>query len=369
MAVRNEEYGIFSPYFIGSVNINDPYEKYIKMTKFPPNYSPIVNAVAERIMEEIHKENIDVMIEADDLPVLFSIPATHLLFLLRKHISNVSQIAGKRITVIAKEISFSSTSNGLKDDTEDLPKKDNLFTGNDYKELIELLQYMLIDFSIKSYRNSFTHADDQSFESAAEKAIAEYVYEKIFYCKDIEYGNFFRLSRIPSLTIKQERHTIHSFRKDHPLIVERKIDIDMDLSNVSTKHSVPEIHSLLMDLLNNYLYDEYETAVLVDGEDDYEYIKQLTKNTQNGSIDLIKHSTDEFIEICRRFYKDCSSNYQSSYNIIKEPVIKYIISLHDRQKGLTNDEFDYPEHPPEYPDELPEPIIPFLYYLGSKNWN
>ena len=271
------------------------------------------------------------------------------------------------ITVIAEEISFSNTQRqpfyGSAKDSKERIIEGESFDKNDYLKLIELLRFKMIDFALETYRKSFTYADDQP---NIKREIANYIASNVFYQPDIEYGKIFDPNHSPSLIVQHNEHTIHCFNKDYPLIVKQKLDIDMDLSGAFIGLSVIELHSTLMDLLNNYLYDDRETVVLVDTEDDYQYIDILTKNVRNGSVSVIYHSTNAFIESCRRFYRESAAAEMHWYHDSADPIVKRIIQLHDIQKGLTNDDFEYPDHPPESSDELPEPIRPIIYRIGKE---
>lgn len=365
----------FEPFFDDFTYNEDPYSQYIRMLDFPGDYSVTVRTIAERIMQSVHDKNIDVMIEVDDLPVLFSIPYTHMAYLLGEYILNASRLMERHITVIAEEISFSNTqrrsfydsTDDSADNSTDGSKERTIegetFDKNDYLKLIELLRFKMIDFALETYRKSFTYADDQPI---VEWEIAKYIASNVFNQSDIEYRNIFDPNHSPSLIAQHDEHTIHCFNKDHPLIVRQKLNIDMDLSGAFINLSVVELHSRLMDLLNNYRYDDHETVVLVDTEDDYQYINILTKNVRNGSVSVIYHPMNSFIESCRRFYRESMAVETHWYHDSADPIIKHIIRLHDIQKGLTNDDFDYPDHPPESPDELPKPIRPIIYQIGKE---
>lgn len=361
----------FEPFFDDFTYNEDPYGQYKRMRDFPSDYSVTIRTIAERIMQSVRDKNIDVIIEVDDLPILFSVPYTHLTYLLGENILNASRLMERRITVIAEEISFSNTQQRqtddlTKDSTNTTTERDiegETFDKNDYLKLIELLRFKMIDFALETYRRSFTYADDQP---NINRAIANYIESNVFHQMDIEYSRIFDPNHSPSLFAQHDEHTIHCFDKDHPLIVKQKLDIDKNLSGAFINLSVVELHSQLMDLLNNYLYDEGETVVLVDTEDDYQYINLLTKNVRNGSVSTIYHPTNSFIESCRRFYRESTATETHWYHDSADPIIRRIIQLHDCQNGLTNDDFEYPAHPPESPDELPEPIRPIIYRIGKE---
>jgi hypothetical protein len=165
--------------------------------------------------------------------------------------------------------------------------------------------------------------------------------------------------------MNQSDLTLHVFPKDHPLIVERAINIVKDLSNCFTDKSLPELYSELLTIINHWTMMEPEIAIIINSEDDYEYIKLLSDNCRNGTINVIYHDVESFIDSCKRFYKE--STVGGTYHAVQseDPVIKQLIALHDLQQGLTDDEFEYPAHPPDDMYLLSKPLRPILYKIGK----
>jgi hypothetical protein len=362
-SIPMEETSYFSPFF-DDFKDNHDYYHYIGILDYEAELPQIVKVIVEHIMERIRSNNIDIMLEVDDLPVLCVIPKEHLMILIGEYILKSSQLMARPITVIAEEFSVNNRQTTRSTD-KTYERNDSTFTKEDYVLLIRLLKAKIMQFSVDVYMKSYTCAHDQYDEKRAVAAIVKFIDDNVFWDKDISYANLFKPSYIPSLFMNQSDLTLHVFPKDHPLIVERAINIVKDLSNCFTDKSLPELYSELLTIINYWIMAEPEIAIIVETNDDYEYIKLLTNNCRNGMIKVIYHDTMHFIESCKRFYKEYMDS-NTCYPIpLKDPVIKQLIALHDLQQGLTNDEYEYPEHPPDDMDMLPKPLRHILYKIGK----
>lgn len=355
-----EEKSHFSPFF------NDfDYYHYISILDYETELPPIVKVITEHIIEQIRSNYIDIMLESDDLPVLCVIPKDHLMFLLDEYILKSSQLMGRPITVIAEEFSVDNKRQTTHSIDKPYKHNDSVFTKEDYALMIRLLKAKIMQFSVDVYMKSYTRTHDRYDEDRAISVIVKFINDNVFWDNDIGYANLFKPSHIPSLFMNRDDLTLHIFPKNHPLIVEQIINIAKDLSNCFIDKSLPELYSELLTIINHWLTVEPELVITVDSEDDYEYIKLLANNCRNGIINVIYHDTTRFIESCKRFYneaKECGICYSVP---LKDPIIKQLIALHDLQQGLTDDGFEYPEHPPNDIDMSPKPFRYILYGIGE----
>lgn len=359
-----EETSHFSPFFV-DFDDNRSYYRYISILEHETDLPPIIKIIAERIMSRVQSNHIDMMLEADDLPVLCVIPKEHLMFLLGEYILKSSQLMDRPITVIAEEFSVNNTRQTPHSTDKTYKHDESLFTKEDYALLIRLLKAKIIQFSVNAYMDSHIRAYDQCDENRAVSAIVQFINDNVFWDEDISYANLFKPSHIPSLFMNQKDLTLHIFPKNHPLIVEQAMHITSDLSNCYIDKSLPDLYSDLLTIINYWIMVELEIAITVESENDYEYIKLLTDNCRNGTVNVIYHDTSCFIESCKRFYNE-SKDYDIYYPFpLKDPIIKQLIALHDLQQGLTDDDFEYPEHPPDDMDMLPKPLRPVLYRIGK----
>lgn len=360
-----EESGHFNAFFDGSDGDTN-YHHHLSILDHEDGLPEIVKAIAERIMERVRSNNIDVLLDVDDIPVPCTIPKEHLVYLLSEFILKSSQISNKRITVVAEEFSVKNNSRAQRTDVT-IKRNDSTFTKGDYDLLVRLLKAKVMQFAVDDgYMKTYIRAHDPHDESVAISAIVKFINDNVFWKDDIAYANIFNATHVPRLFMIQEELTIHAFVNDHPLVVEQQVVIAKDLSNCFVKLTVAELYSELLTIINCVPLMEREIAIVVESEDDYDYIDLLTKNSRNGIVGTIYHPTLPFVEACKRFYKEAAEvdmiyDYRSN-----DPLIKQLITLHDLQYGLIDDQFEYPEHPPEDEGELPKALKPILYRIGKK---
>ena len=358
-----EETAVFCPFFDDFNGSGDLYH-YTYILDYEAEIPSIIKTIADRIMERVRLNNVDTMLEADDLPVLCTIPTEHMMFLLGEFILRASQIMNKHITVIAEEFSVKNNHQPTRL-IDRYTHNESVFTKDDYSLLIRLLKAKTMQFAVDIYLKSYIRAYDHHDESKAVAAIVKFINNNVFYQEDIDYARLFDTTHIPKLFMNQETLKIHLFTKDHPLIAECHVNIVKDLSNCFIDKTVPELYRDLMNLVNFWANAEPEIAIAVNTTDDGDYIKLLTDNCRNGTIEVIQHSTSQFIESCKRFYKEFEESHTYYGTKSSDPIIMQLIALHDLQFGLTDDDFDYPEHPPDDMDMLPKPLRPILYRIGK----
>lgn len=358
-----EETSHFSAFFVDSDGSHDYYH-YLGILDYTDSLPDIVKVIAERVMERIHANNIEVMLEVDDLPVLCTIPKDHIMYLLKEFILKASRIMNKPITIVAEEFSVKNSSRTDRS-TLTTKRSDSMFTKDDYALLIRLLKAKTMQFSVDIYLKSYTRAYDHYDEKRAVNAIVKFINDNVFWQDDIDYSMLFNASHIPRLFMTQDELTIHLFDNKHPLITEQRVIIAKDLSNLFINLSVSELYSELLHIINYWPLTEPEIAITIESEDDYEYINLLTKNCRIGIIKTIYHATSPFIESCKRFYIEAVETDMHYRHRSNDPVIARLIALHDLQYGLTDDEVDYPEYPPEDMDILPKPLRTVLYKIGK----
>ncbi len=361
-----EESAYFTAFFDDSEGDFDYYH-YLSILDYEDGLPEIIKAIAERIMERVRSNNVDATLDIGDMPVSCIIPKEHMLFLLGEFILKSSEISNKRITVVAEEFSIKNpgqtrqTGAAIKD-------SDSTFTKKDYDLLVRLLKAKTMQFAVDNYMSSYIRSHDPNDEQRAIRAIVNFINDYVFWKEDIAYANIFNAAYIPRLFTYEKGLTIHAFAKDHPLIAEQQVVIGADLSKCSVELTVAELYSVLLTISNCYVpMLSREVAVIVESENDYDYIDMIAKNNRNGFISTVYHPTLPFIEACKRFYEetvemDMIYEYQSN-----DPLIEQLITLHDLQYNLIDDRYECSEHPPEDDDcVLPILLKPVLYRIGKK---
>jgi hypothetical protein len=235
----------------------------------------------------------------------------------------------------------------IKDDTS-VSVKDNILTKPLYMLMLKVLQAQMIKYAVEEAINDI-YADDHQIDSLKDD-IAMFIHTKVFNENDLEFKQIIDNTHIPQLYGIYDFYMLHIFDESHPVIVNEKIHTDINLSGCFIDKSVSELHSDLLTVFNKLRSNEGHIVLTVKDEDEYSYVKVIIDNTTNISIDTIYHKAGDFKDACLEHFVKKSPN----------KFIKDIIDIHDNEYGLIDDVYDFPPHPPELFEEIPEPIRPFL---------
>ena len=332
----------FTAYFIDDVDyafINRAYTKYIAILDYYQNDYPIIDSIVKYIMDVYEKDNIEIcLIEMEYIPVI-TVPRKHLYYIISNILLNPSQTIGFPFKVIKDDINISIS--------------DNILTKPLYMLMLKVLQARIINHAVKEAINDI-YADDQQTDSLKD-AIAMFIHTKVFNEDDLKFEQMINHTYIPQLYGLHDSYILHIFDESHPIIVNGKIHADINLSGCFIDKSVSELHSELLSAFNKLYSNENNIVLTVKDEDDCSYIKVVTNNTTNVSIDIIYHKVEDFKDACIEHF----------VNKFPNKFIKDIIELHDNEYGLIDDVYDFPPHPPESFEEIPEPITPFLINIAK----
>lgn len=308
---------------------DSPYGHYTNILEHYHNDCLLVEAIIEYIMDVYKNDSIEVCLMDNEYMPLITVPQQHIYYIIRKAILNPIQTVGFPFKFI-----------------EDADTSDNTLTKPLYMLMLKVLQARIINYAVDGVIDDIRTYDHQSLKDD----VALFIHHKVFDENDLRFEHMLDYTYIPQLYSIHEGCTLHLFDESHPIITNGKIHTDTDLSGCFSDKSVSELHSDLLMVLNRIRYNEQHITIIVKDENDYNYIKLLTDNTIKISISMIYHKAQDFKDACIEHFIDNSPN----------EFIKDIIYLHDAECGLISDVYEYPPHPPESFEEIPESITPFL---------
>ncbi len=313
------------------------YNRYTNILDHYHNDSPLIESIVKYAMDVYKNDNIETCLMDNEYITVIIIPREHLYYIIRSVLSNPLQTIGFSFNVI--------------EDGTDV--KDNTLTKPLYALMLKVLQAQIINHAVEDAINDI-RADDHTIDSLKDD-IAKFIHTTIFNENDLGFERIIDYTYIPQLYGVHDSYMLHIFDKSHPVIANEKIHTDIDLSGCFTDKSVSELHSELLTLFNKLYPNERHIILTVNDEDDYSYVKLITDNTINVSINMIYHNARDFKDICIEHFVNESPN----------KFVRDIIYLHDNEYGLINDIYDFPPHPPESLEEIPERITPFLINIAK----
>ena len=219
--------------------------------------------------------------------------------------------------------------------------------------MLKVLQARIINHAVNEVINDI-RADDPQIDLLRDN-IAIFIRRTVFDDNALGFERIIDNTYIPPLYSIYESCTLHLFDESHPVVTNGKIHTDINLSGCFTDKPISELHSDLLMIFNKLRANEFHVTMVVKDENDYEYIKLLTDNTTAVYIKMIYHKAQDFKDACIEHFVNKSPN----------EFIKDIIYLHDDEYGLIDDVYEYPPHPPESFNEIPERIIPFLINIAE----
>lgn len=330
----------FISYFMDDTDyffMNRAYTKYISILDYYHNDFPIIDSIVKYIMDVYENDNIEICLTANEYMPIITIPRQHLYYIISNALLNPLRTIGFSFKVI--------------EDKTDL--KDNVLTKSLYILMLKVLQARIIDRAVEEAINDI-RADDHQIDSLKDD-IARFIHDTIFNENDLEFEHIIDCAYIPQLYGLHDSYILHIFDESHPIIINEKIHTDINLSGCFIDKSVSELHSDLLTIFNRPRHNERHIVLTVKDADDYSYIKVITDNTIRIAINTIYHKAEDFKYACIEHFINKSPN----------KFIKDIIELHDNEYGLIDDVYDFPPHPPESFEEIPEPIRPFLINIAK----
>lgn len=306
-----------------------PYNRYTNILEYYRNDCLLVESISEYIMNVYKNDSMEVCLTDNQYMPLISVPRQHIYYIIRNVILKPIQTVGFSFKFI-----------------EEMDINDNTLTKPLYMLLLKVLQARIIKYAVDSVIDDIRTYDHQSLKDD----IALFIHHRVFDENDLRFEHMLDYTYIPQLFSIYECCTLHLFDESHPIITNGKIHTDINLSGCFTDKSVSELHSDLLMAFNRLHSNEFHITIIIKDENDYEYIKLLTNDTIKVSIDMIYHKEQDFKDACIEHFVNKSPN----------KFIKDIIYLHDIEYGLVNDVYEYPPHPPESFEEIPERVTPFL---------
>lgn len=313
---------------------NSPYSRYTNILEHYHNDCRIIEAIVEYTMDVYKNDSMEVCLMDNEYMPLITVPRQHIYYIIRNAILNPTQTIGFPFKFI-----------------EETNINDNALTKPLYMLMLKVLQAKIINYAIDGIINDICVHDHQLLKDD----IALFVHHRIFDENDLRFEHMLDYTYIPQLYSIYEGCTLHIFDESHPVITNGKIHTDINLSGCFSDKSVSDLHSELLMVLNRIRSNEQDITIIVKDENDYNYIKLLTDNTIKISITTIYHKAQDFKAACIEHFIDKSPN----------DYIKDIIYLHNTEYGLVNDIYEYPPHPPESFEEVPESITPFLINIAK----
>ncbi len=301
-----------------------------------------IRLLHDKVIEFVNDNHVSVFIESvSDNGVWIMVPVRHMVLLLREHLLNSHSVIGKSITLVSPPINTDGNSR-MDYSVKGMP---NAFTERDYNLLVRLICKSLIDLNIKA--NRFRGYEGESI-------IRNYVQETIMNSTELAYKNVLNTEFIPCIHFPDYERVIYLLDDTSILIKEGLIYVNDTMVNCYKDMSIVDMHSALLKWTNGM---EKYIVFTVNDEDDAAFIKTVIDVTDTNERRLltVKYLSNSAIcKACKELCKDCTRN----------EVIQDLITIHDSQTGMTNDEVEYPEHPPEY--DLPVPLLPELMKLGKE---
>lgn len=301
-----------------------------------------IKLLHDKVIQFVNDNHVSIFIECmSDSGVWISVPVKHIALLLREYLLNAYNVIGKHITLVSPPINMPGNLN-TEYSIKGIP---NAFTERDYNLLVRLICKSLIDLNIKANRSC-------GYEG--ESVIRDYVQETIMNITELAYKNILNTTFIPCIHFPDYERIIYLLDESSILIKDGYIHVNDNMDNCYKDMAIVDIHSTLLKWTNGM---EKYIVFTVNDEDDVALIKTVIDVTDTNERRLltVKYLSNSAIcKACKELYKDGTRN----------EVIQDLITIHDTQNGLTNDEVVYPEHPPEY--DLPTPLLPELRRLGKE---
>lgn len=318
-------------------SMDGPYKRYTDILKYYHNDSPLIESIVKYVMDVYKKDNIETcLMDSECIPVI-TVPREHIYYIILSVLSNPLQTVGFSFKVIE----------------EGTDVKDNSLTKLLYMLMLKVLQAQIITYAVKEVIKDI-RADDHTIDLLKDD-IAKFIHTTIFNENDLGFERIIDYTYIPQLYGIYDSYVLHIFDRSHPVIINEKIHTDIDFSGCFIDKAVSELHSELLTIFNKLCPNGRHIVLTVSDEDDYDYIKLITDSTINISVDIIYHNAMDFKDACIEYFINESPN----------EFIKDIIYLHDNEYGLINDIYEFPPHPPDSFEEIPERIIPFLIDIAK----